>query len=232
MPNNGPRDSRMLGSAAFSKVCGISLQRLNQLLEKYVMEFDKVTRIQGQPRFTVWKWKPVVKKLLKNPKPQRRPNVVPDMDAPARDLPPANGEELLPGVVTGEADGQAAMSYTEARASRELYSARTAKMEYLRKSGKLVEIDPVEAVWKDIAISVQKAIMAVPDRTAPLVLGEVSVVKIRNVFREELRFALENLAFKVRVGDFTSVTENEENAEEKGTVVAKTRSKRGRKRKS
>jgi hypothetical protein len=89
------------------------------------------------------------------------------------------------------------ITYGESRATRELYSARTAKLDYLRRSGKLVEVSAVLTAWRNIALNVQKAVLAVPDRVAPLCVGEQDLVIIRNRMRSELLYTLKNLSFTI-----------------------------------
>lgn len=90
---------------------------------------------------------------------------------------------------------ESAMDYTTARAAKEKWNARTAKMNYQREMGKLIPADAVAKEWVDIATLTQKSLLSVPDRIAPLLVGETDQAIIHKRMTDEIRYALKNLSF-------------------------------------
>lgn len=90
---------------------------------------------------------------------------------------------------------ESAMDYTTARAAKEKWNARAAKMNYQREMGKLIPADAVVKGWIDIATLTQKSLLSVPDRIAPLLVGETDQAIIHKRMTDEIRYALKNLSF-------------------------------------
>lgn len=180
------RGPRMLAARAFAEEMGISENQLLGLMEKYPETFSSVTRIFGLPRFEVSRWAPIVKNLLALPVPSEKART---------DLPPVSG--TLDDDEKGNGHVTDVITYGESRATKELYAARIAKLDFLKRASKLVEIAAVVKAWRDIAISVQKSVLSVPDRVAPLLVGEQDLVVIRNRMRQELLHALKHLSFAI-----------------------------------
>ena len=195
----------MLGAKAFATELKISEERLMQLLEKYPDTFHRVTRIMGLPRFDVTVWTPVVKNLLTTTKGHEKSKILPPL---------SNNDDDE----KGNGTSSDVITYGESRATRELYTARTAKLDYLRRAGRMIEVASVVRAWKDIAISVQKAVLAVPDRVAPLCSGEQDITVIRNRFRSELLYALKNLSFTIAATENDIVETPISGEKKKGTV--------------
>ena len=87
------------------------------------------------------------------------------------------------------------MDYTEARASKEKWNARMAKINFQKEAGKLIPADAVAKAWTDIATVTQKSVLSVPDRIAPLLVGEMDQAIIHKRITDEIRYALKNLSF-------------------------------------
>jgi hypothetical protein len=208
----------MLSVPNFCKHIGISEDQFFKLEKKYPKIFDQMPRILNFPRLDPCIWTPIVTKLL----------YAPTGKTPAIELPPLNDN-------TNEEKGNGqpsdVITYGESRATRELYGARTAKLDYLRRAARLVEVSAVRKTWTDIAISVQKSILAVPDRIAPLCVGEQDLTVIRNRMRQELLYALKNLSFTIASVDV--VAEPSSSDTQPGTVVVAEMNKKkcGRKKK-
>ena len=191
---------------SFCRRLDITEMRLKKLMRDHREIFAKVPKMSKDFRFDWYTWAPIVKKLLPQAAEGTR----------ARELPPASAEidDEAPTASSTEV-----ITYGESRATRELYSARTAKLDYLRRSGKLVEVDAVRRAWQNIAISVQKAVLAVPDRVAPLCVGENDLVQIRNKMRSELLYALKNLSFSIQSENAAVAPETETNTESGATTT-------------
>jgi hypothetical protein len=91
-------------------------------------------------------------------------------------------------------DGPSGGTYSAARAAREAYMARLAKLEYESAIAKLVDADAVRRRWFESARRVRDAVMSVADRVSPLVTGLSDVAEVHRVITEELRVALAALA--------------------------------------
>ena len=84
-------------------------------------------------------------------------------------------------------------SYATARAVRETYRARLAKLEYEEKTGELVSLEAVEKDAFATGAAIKTALMAVPARVAELVAAEDDPNKCRRLIAAEIRQALEAL---------------------------------------
>jgi hypothetical protein len=80
-----------------------------------------------------------------------------------------------------------ATAYSQARAIREGFVARLAKIEYEREIGKLVEADKVRTDAFNIARRAREMIMAIPARLAPVLAGEANSFEVQRILTEEMR---------------------------------------------
>lgn len=119
-----------------------------------------------------------------NPKLRRRPGGPP--------LPARSRAESDPGLDPGL--GVTDRGYTAARAMREAFAAKTAKLEYERLAGKLVDVDTVRREAFEVGRRVRDAILSLPDRLSPILAGLTDVNDIHRVLTTELRAALEALS--------------------------------------
>ena len=92
----------------------------------------------------------------------------------------------------------AASGYQAARALHETYRARTARLEYERLSGMLVQVEDVRVEAFTAARRVREAILSVPDRLAPVLAAMTDPAEIHRTLVAELRQALEELAREQR----------------------------------
>jgi hypothetical protein len=92
------------------------------------------------------------------------------------------------------AEQPGAGSYAQARAGREAYLARLAKIEYEKAIGKLIDADEVRKKWFESGRRVRESVMSVCDRVAPLVTGLSDVAEVHRIIENELRVALEGLS--------------------------------------
>jgi len=84
-------------------------------------------------------------------------------------------------------------SYAAARAVRENYQARIAKLIFEEKIGKLVDSDTVKIEAFKTARSVRDALLNIPDRVSLEFANETDAFKIRERLNEEIRRAIEAL---------------------------------------
>jgi transcriptional regulator with XRE-family HTH domain len=82
------------------------------------------------------------------------------------------------------ADPDESISYQAARTVKERYAAKTAKLEYERAIGLLVERAAVEAAVEDIMTTVRQSLEQQPHRLAPLLIGK-DLDAIRATLRQE-----------------------------------------------
>ncbi|MCK6467194.1 MAG: hypothetical protein L6Q53_03225 [Candidatus Brocadia sinica] len=90
--------------------------------------------------------------------------------------------------------------YGQARTERMIWLARQSQLNYERESGKLVDASEVRQAAFETARMTRDAILAVPDRVASLLAGEISAsgkidkTRVHEILGKELRQALENLS--------------------------------------
>lgn len=86
-------------------------------------------------------------------------------------------------------------TYQQSRAVREAYAARLAKLEFEKRSGKLVDADEIEKKWTDIASLVRTRVLGIASKAKQKIPGlTVSQYKILD---EIVVDALESLQGKV-----------------------------------
>lgn len=88
-------------------------------------------------------------------------------------------------------DGDGPLDYPTARALRETYLARMAKLEFLAKSGKLLPADEVESTWREYLTDCRKRLLCVASQCgARLSLSRAEI----DVIDREIRTALIELS--------------------------------------
>ena len=108
----------------------------------------------------------------------------------------------MPGVGAGEvlnasSGGDAARlvsSYANSRAAREAYLARLAKLDFERKSGKLIDADEVRAQLFALGRRARDSLRGVPDRLAPILVGQTDDAVIHRMLTEEIERGLAELS--------------------------------------
>ena len=83
--------------------------------------------------------------------------------------------------------------FAQARAVRELYAARIARLEFEERNGKLVSVDQIKVEIFRKARQVRDRMMAIPGRVADQLVGETDARSIRKLLETEIRQALEAL---------------------------------------
>jgi len=107
-----------------------------------------------------------------------------------------------PPMVTGrrkphdDGDGETfgASQYTKARAVREHYQARLAKLEYEEKVGQLVSKDEVQVAAFNKFRQYRDAMLNIPDRLAAMLAAETDAAKCYEILSSEIRKALNEFA--------------------------------------
>ena len=87
-------------------------------------------------------------------------------------------------------------SYADSRAARELFLARLAKLEFEERSGKLVDADKVRAQTFALGRRLRDAILAMPDRLAPVLVGQSEPAVIHRLLTEDIVACLGELSDK------------------------------------
>lgn len=88
--------------------------------------------------------------------------------------------------------GNIGNSYQAARAVKEKFAAMTAKLDYERAIGKLVERSAVEAAIEDVTSVIRQALEQMPHRTAPELVGK-DLDAIRATLKQEIHTALADM---------------------------------------
>jgi hypothetical protein len=93
-----------------------------------------------------------------------------------------------------EGDGFGASQYTKARAVREHYQARLAKIEYEERVGNLVPKDEVQIASFNKFRQFRDAMLNIPDRVAAMLAAETEEAKCYAILAAEIRKALNEFA--------------------------------------
>jgi len=104
-----------------------------------------------------------------------------------RPVPPAVREPA-------EAPGAGGLDYFRARAIRESYLARLAKIEFEEKTAKLVSRDEVQVAAFTRGRVVRDNLLNIADRLAATLAAENDVDKVHRLLSDEIRMALDVLA--------------------------------------
>ena len=108
-----------------------------------------------------------------------------------------NTREYAPAVTGhGDDDGTVfgASQYTKARAVREHYQARLAKLEYEERTGKLVPADEVKIAAFNLFRRYRDHMLNIADRVAAILAAETEAAKCYEILSTEIRKALNEFA--------------------------------------
>ncbi len=92
------------------------------------------------------------------------------------------------------AEPTAGLDYFRARAIRENYLARLAKIEFEEKTAKLISRDEVQVAAFTKARTVRDNLLNIPDRLAATLAAEADAGKVHAILTGEIRKALDELA--------------------------------------
>jgi len=93
-----------------------------------------------------------------------------------------------------EGAGFGASQYTKARAVREHYQARLAKIDYEERVAKLVSKDEVQVAAFNKFRQFRDHMLNIPDRVAAMVAAEAETAKCHEILANEIRRALNEFA--------------------------------------
>jgi len=85
-------------------------------------------------------------------------------------------------------------SYAASRAARESYLARLAKLDFEQRSGRLVDADEVRAHIFGLGRRMRDTLLGIPDRLAPVLVGQTDQALIHQIITEELMTSLGELS--------------------------------------
>ncbi len=94
-------------------------------------------------------------------------------------------------------------SYQTAKAVNEKYKALTAKLEYEKSSGKLVDADEVRLFAADLATTFRAQLEVLPDRLAPELVPLRDTEAVRALLVENFEQLLTDLADKIKQREVT-----------------------------
>lgn len=80
------------------------------------------------------------------------------------------------------------------RSRREHYAAELARLEVMQRRGELVPVVEVRAEAFNLARSIRDALLALPDRVAPMLAATSDTAQCHRLLGEELRVALRGLS--------------------------------------
>jgi len=121
----------------------------------------------------------------RNTGPQQRTSSVPVRKSPV--VAPRPATEVPPRTDLG---GIGALDYAKARAIREQYLARLAKIEFEERSGKLVSRDEVQVAAFNKFRTFRDGMLNIPDRVAAVLAAESDSHKAHEILTTEIRKAL------------------------------------------
>lgn len=90
-------------------------------------------------------------------------------------------------------DDRVAGSYLQARAIREHYKARQEKQRFEERAGVLVHVDKVKSTAFSLSRTLRDALLALPDRLAPIIAAEQDPRLVHELLSSEIRMILEQL---------------------------------------
>jgi len=94
----------------------------------------------------------------------------------------------------GDGDSFGASQYTKARAVREHYQARLAKLEFEEKTGKLVDSDSIKVAAFNLFRQFRDGMLGIPDRVSAMVAAESEEARVHRILTDEIRKALNDFA--------------------------------------
>ena len=117
---------------------------------------------------------------------------------PASRRPVAAAVSQVLGAPSGAADEARSVDYHKARAVRETYAARLAKLEFEERTGKLISKDEVDIKYFQLARQLRDRMQQIPRKVAPeivaLVVADPDVRGVTDILEVAIREALEDLA--------------------------------------
>lgn len=85
-------------------------------------------------------------------------------------------------------------SYQQSRAIKEAYSAKLIRLQFEKESKKLISVDEVKVAAFNAARMTRDRILNIPDRVIPQLVGKTDIFEMKEILRNELVKALEELS--------------------------------------
>jgi len=85
-------------------------------------------------------------------------------------------------------------SYQQSRAIKEAYGAKLLRLQFEKESKKLISIDDVKVSAFNAARMTRDRILNIPDRVIPKLVGKTDIFEMKEILKEELIKALEELS--------------------------------------
>jgi hypothetical protein len=85
-------------------------------------------------------------------------------------------------------------AFQASRAKREEFAAKTAELDYRKKSGLVVETDAVKKAAFEVMRIIRDRILGVPDRVSAMLAAENSAAVVKSKLDDELRSILADAA--------------------------------------
>lgn len=135
-----------------------------------------------------------------------------ELDEPEK----AGVDDLLEADVPEDEEGEFSerMTKREAEAVKQQYLARQAKVKFLKEVGSLMETTQILREWQEIAVTIRKQMLAIPDRVAELFASMTDAREIHNNLTEEITHALNALRFEIKDQMIEQKTESGEGEDE------------------
>ena len=167
----------LLSLRAYAKHRGVSLAAVQKAIRSGRIATTADGAIDSERADADWSAKTRPGQKRHSPAPALVAPVVPFVEPPRSD----------PG-------GAGGVDYFRARAIRESYLARLAKIEFEEKSAKLVSRDEVQIAAFTKARTVRDSLLNIPDRLAATLAAETDADNVHQVLTVEIRKALDELA--------------------------------------
>ncbi len=85
-------------------------------------------------------------------------------------------------------------SYQQSRAIKEAYGAKLLRLQFEKESKKLISIDDVKVSAFNAARMTRDRILNIPDRVIPQLVGKTNIFEMKEILKDELIKALEELS--------------------------------------
>lgn len=167
----------LLSLRAYAKHRGVSLAAVQKAIKSGRIATAADGSIDSERADADWSAKTRPGQKRRSPAPAIVAPVVPFVEPPRSD----------PG-------GAGGLDYFRARAIRESYLARLAKIEFEEKSAKLVSRDEVQIAAFTKARTVRDSLLNIPDRLAATLAAEADADNVHQMLTVEIRKALNELA--------------------------------------